>query len=154
MYSKEDASVNNARIKKLVIVLTAVLIAGIAALIPTLIFRIQWATDLTSCLTGGVIIFIWNLKLTPLIHYRRFLREISNGMSHEMTAEFISFSPDISTHEGVAAHVFEMSDGNKKKDNDRLQFYWDDSKPAPEINTGEMLRITSHGGFIVNWERV
>ena len=110
-------------------------------------------TDVVSCVFGAFIIFFWSMKLTPLIRYRRFLREIGNGMSRVMVAEFVSFSPDISTHDGVDAHVFEMSEGPKEKGEDLRTFYWDDSKPAPEIQPGEMLRITSHGAFIIDWER-
>ncbi len=153
MYSSEDTTVNNARIKKIVTVLAVALVLGIAALVPTLIFRVQWATDVVSCVFGAFIIFFWSMKLTPLIRYRRFLREIGNGMSRVMVAEFVSFSPDISTHDGVDAHVFEMSEGPKEKGEDLRTFYWDDSKPAPEIQPGEMLRITSHGAFIIDWER-
>ncbi len=153
MYSSEDTAVNNARIKKVVTVLAVALVLGIAGIVPTLVLRVQWATDVISCAFGAFIIFYWSMKLTPLMRYRKFLREISNGMSHEMVAEFVSFSPDISTHDGVAAHVFEMSEGPKEKGEDLRTFYWDDSKPAPEIQPGEMLRVTSHGGFIVDWER-
>lgn len=153
MYSSEDTTVNNARIKKIVTVLAVALVLGIAALVPTLIFRVQWATDVVSCVFGAFIIFFWSMKLTPLIRYRHFLREIGNGMSRVMVAEFVSFSPDISTHDGVDAHVFEMSEGPKEKGEDLRTFYWDDSKPAPEIQPGEMLRITSHGAFIIDWER-
>lgn len=153
MYSSEDTTVTNARIKKIVTVLAVALVLGIAALVPTLIFRVQWATDVVSCVFGAFIIFFWSMKLTPLIRYRRFLREIGNGMSRVMVAEFVGFSPDISTHDGVDAHVFEMSEGPKEKGEDLRTFYWDDSKPAPEIQPGEMLRITSHGAFIIDWER-
>ena len=86
MYSQNDATVNDARIKKIVCVLVIALILGIVALVPTLMYRIQWATDLVSCLFGAFIIFFWSLKLTPLIYYRKFLREMNNGMTHEMVA--------------------------------------------------------------------
>ncbi|MGI6183903.1 MAG: hypothetical protein ACOYIH_07315 [Candidatus Fimadaptatus sp.] len=154
MYSNEDTLVNNARIKKIVTVLCVALAISIAALVPTLIFRVQWATDVVSCLCAAFIMFFWSMKLTPLLHYRRFLRSMNNGMSHEMVAEFVSISPDLATHEGVSAHVFEMSEGPKEKGDDLRLFYWDASKPAPDLQPGEMLRVTSHGGFVINWERV
>lgn len=153
MYSNEDTTVNNARIKKTAYVLIAAFALGVAAIAPTLIFRIQWATDAVSCAFGAFIIFFWNMKLTPLMRYRRFLRDIGNGIERVMVAEFVSFSPDISTHDGVDAHVFEMSEGPKEKGDDLRTFYWDDSKPAPEIQPGEMLRVKSHGGFVIDWER-
>ena len=59
MYSQNDATVNDARIKKIVCVLVIALILGIVALVPTLMYRIQWATDLVSCLFGAFIIFFW-----------------------------------------------------------------------------------------------
>ena len=154
MYSQNDATVNDARIKKVVCVLVIALILGIVALVPTLMYRIQWATDLVSCLFGAVIIFFWSLKLTPLIYYRKFLREMNNGMTHEMVAEFVGISPDLATHDGVSAQVFEMSEGPKEKGEDLRTFYWDASKPLPEIKPGEMLRVTSHGGFVIGWQRV
>ena len=154
MYSNEDSVVNDARIRKVALVLAAILCVGIAAIVPTLIYRLQWATDVASCLCGGAIIFIWSLKLTPLLHYRRLLRSMNNGMTHEMVAEFVGISPDLSTHDGVEAHVFEMSEGPKEKGEDMRLFYWDASKPLPSIQPGEMLRVISHGGFVIDWERV
>ena len=56
--------------------------------------------------------------------------------------------------DGVSAHVFEMSEGPKEKGEDLRTFYWDASKPLPEIKPGEMLRVTSHGGFVIGWQRV
>lgn len=154
MYSNEDSVVNDARIRKIVIALIVILCIGIAGIVPTLIFRVQWATDLVSCLCGGAIIFIWSMKLTPLRHYRHLLRGIAGGMTHEMVAEFVGISPDLSTHDGVEAHVFEMSEGPKEKGEDLRLFYWDAAKPLPSIQPGEMLRVISHGGFVINWERV
>ena len=78
-----------------------------------------------------------SLKPTPLIYYRKFLREMNNGMTHEMVAEFVGISPDLATHDGVSAHVFEMSEGPKEKGEDLRTFYWDASKPLPEIKPGE-----------------
>ena len=57
-------------------------------------------------------------------------------------------------HDGVEAHVFEMSEGPKEKGEDMRLFYWDASKPLPSIQPGEMLRVISHGGFVIDWERV
>ena len=154
MYSQKDSDTNNARIKKVAILLLVIFIVGIIALIPTLMYRVEWATDVVSMLFGGAIIFIWSLKLSPLLYYRKFLNNMNNGMTHEMVAEFVSISPELSTHDGVSAHVFEMSEGPKEKGEDLRLFYWDASKPLPEIHAGEMLRVISHGGFVINWERV
>lgn len=154
MYSKEDTIKNNAEIKKVVLVLVLALALGIIVLVPTLMLRLEWATDIVSCLCVGFIIFYWGMKLTPLLNYRKLLKGVESGIYHDMVADFVSISPDMSTHDGVDCHVFEVSEGPREKGDDIRMFYWDDSKPMPDIKEGETLRVRSHGGFVIEWERV
>ena len=152
MYTTEDSTVNNARLKKGLIFLIALLVICIALLVPTLINRVQWASDVVSCVTGAIIIFFWNLKFSPLLKYRRFLKDIGNGLSHENTCEFVSLGNDLMTRDGVKAYLLEMSEGPKEKGEDIRQFYWDAAKPRPNFTEGEMVKITSHGGFVIDYQ--
>ena len=150
MYTAEDSNINNARIKNGLIFLIALLVVGIALLVPTLIYRVQWATDVVTCVVGAIIIFYWNLKFSPLLKYRKFLTDMNNGMTHENTCEFVSLSKDLMTHDGVKAYLLEMSEGPKEKGEDIRQFYWDAAKPRPVFEVGEMVKIISHGGFVID----
>ena len=55
---------------------------------------------------------------------------------------------------GSISHRQRAREGPKEKGEDLRTFYWDASKPLPEIKPGEMLRVTSHGGFVIGWQRV
>ncbi|GHU68952.1 hypothetical protein FACS1894184_12060 [Clostridia bacterium] len=124
-----------------------------AALIPTLVVRIQWATMLVTIVLGGLGIFLWGMKITPALSYRRHVREIHSGLSRQVEGRLRQVDEGVTFREGIDCYAFVVDVGDDAEHvdpkNERL-LYWDAQKPMPKWQVGDNLRITAHGNDVIS----
>ena len=130
----------------------ALLIGGAALFLVVLgmILRIK-ALALAAAILGGCAAYSWStLKVAPWSAYRKFLREMSEGLTRATEGTFVSQADESRVVDGVLVHDVLLDAG---QDTDLL-FYWDDEKPRPELAPGQRLKVTSFGKFITAYELI
>jgi hypothetical protein len=121
-----------------------------AALMPTIAPRIQWATMLVTVTLGGLGIFLWGMKVTPVLAYRRHMREIHTGLSRSVVGRLARVNDgQITFREGIDCYPFVVNVGAADDPKDERLLYWDAQKPMPEWQIGDMLNITAHGNDVI-----
>lgn len=146
MYEEADRLLADKEAKSALLRIGVLGLLYIAALVPTLVLRIQWMTIALSIAFGALLIFYWEMKVAPYTRYARFLRDMFAGLSRESTGEFVGVDADTVLRDGVLFHPLHMRVGQMEEDM-RL-YYFDDSKPLPEIEPGAVVHITSYGNFV------
>ena len=105
-----------------------------------------------SCASAGLgfiaCYFVWSFKISPWVKYNRHMKDISEGQKRVTECEFVSFTPETRIHDGVEVHDFVVTVGKTEED-ERL-FYWDADKPAPVLEPGCKLTVTSYGNFVID----
>lgn len=125
----------------------------LAALILSLIARVQWATVLLTVLWGGLMIFLWNMKISPVRAYRRHLGELARGLHRTAEGVVVSFSPEGTYKDGVFFSTLIINgDARMEAEGERL-FYVDRCKERPPLAPGEYVRVTANGNFLTAWEK-
>ncbi|MDR0397531.1 MAG: hypothetical protein LBH66_09570 [Oscillospiraceae bacterium] len=123
-----------------------------AAMIPTLVLRLQWATILVTVALGGLGIFLWGMKITPALSYRKHLREIHSGLSRDVEGwlERVDNS-HLTFREGIDCYAFVVNVGDSARPDPKHErlLYWDAQKPFPDWRVGDTLRATAHGNDVI-----
>ena len=107
---------------------------------------IQWLSVALSLLGAAAAIFYWGLCISPLTAYKRFLREVLTGRSHEFTGELKAVEQD-SVREGVLCKALVFADD--AGDEERLCYFDVQKYPKDGLNCGERFKITVHGQSIL-----
>ena len=101
MYSEQDRIAVSRRIRVDCIVIAAVAALLLAAYIAGLVARVRWLTTASGVLlftasAFGVIYF-----LMPKLRYRRFLADLSRGLTHEMAGSVVSVADAAQEQDGA-----------------------------------------------------
>ena len=92
MYTPEDMNDINGRIRKNAIVLAVVLAVLLAVYIYALAVGMQWLAMLSGALLAMAACYGGIGRLAPLLRYRRFLRQMSEGLSRNMSGVLVEIS--------------------------------------------------------------
>jgi len=115
-----------------------------AALVVSLIIRLQWLTVASTVAIGVILIAAYDLTVRPLVCYRRHLNNVLYGRVRETTLPFVALSEDVNLVDGVSFRAMTCSDiDGKGRPYDRL-FYFDALKPFPDVKEGDMLHVVHH----------
>lgn len=109
----------------------------------------QLAATAVTILFGGGYLFLRGMKLSPLLCYRRYLREISHGLSHEEEGAVVRFSQQAAFRDGLDFYQLVVNVGDPKDEKDERILYWDASLPRPELAAGERVRVLVHGNELL-----
>ncbi len=134
----------NGEAKKMMLFALPFFVLAIAAFI----MRMQMLCIVAVVLCGAVMIFYYDLRVSPLVWYVRYLRELRQGLTHQTAATLVSIGEDDVFQEHVnvrevIVNVFEdmHPDGERR-------FWLDSSKKLPEEWKGRDVAVTSQGVYI------
>lgn len=161
LHGETDTQRNNARIRRVLIVfavLTAIAIAGIVA---SLIWRdathmhnpnetaSQIVTIAITLVWGAIVIFFWGMKLTPLLCYRRFLREIRGGLSRDVEGVVTELDDTPAFRDGISFYRMIVNVGDLNEPEDERMLYWDAQLGKPTMAVGDRICVRAHGNDII-----
>ena len=156
---------NLKKIKKMRAWLIAWLLVGAALIVAALIWRNPTTMDKSretpaqlivigvTLLFGGVWVFLHGLKLGPHLAYRRFLRDLKRGLSHDETGVVVRFNEGKTFREGLDFYQLVINVGDLKDERDERYLYWDANLPRPQLAAGDAVRVTVHGNDLVSLEK-
>ncbi|MDR1600449.1 MAG: hypothetical protein LBS11_11365 [Oscillospiraceae bacterium] len=152
VYTAEDEAALAGQLRRSWIAAGVFAAALAAALIPTLALRVQWATMLATVGLGALGIFLWGMKVTPALSYRKHAREIHSGLSRQVEGWLARVDEgQITFREGIDCYAFvvNVGDPNHPDPKDERLLYWDAQKPFPDWRIGSKLKITAHGNDVI-----
>lgn len=151
MYTQEDYLVIDRQFKKRsgwVLFSVAMLLTG---LIVSFVIRIQWLSVLLMVTTGFLAIFLWDLVLSPLNAYRKFLRDLLGGRKREYSGQFQGFEKLTTMRDGVAFYPFLLTIGDAENEKDERLLYWDSNLPLPPWQEGAKLWVSTFDKSVCDW---
>jgi len=154
VYSPSDAAAIAKQIRRAWTLLGMAALPGIVLAGVTLVLRVQWATILATVLFGGLLIFLWGMKLTPPLAYSRHLAGVREGLSRAAQGLLIRIDPETTFRDGMDFHAVWLDAGGRGDAQDERLFYWDAAKPLPDVPPGARVEIISHANTVIALQRL
>ena len=105
-----------------------------------------------SFVFGAIMIFYWDFCVSPHNAYRRFLKEISSGLTRQVEGTFKEMDETCSVRNHLSFYkMIVVSNESQTGDKERV-LYWDASLPRPSLYSGQAVCITAHGNDIVTFD--
>lgn len=98
---------------------------------------------------GVALIFWWGMKMTPLLGYRRYLKEIASGLTRDVRGIVIDVDPDTSFRDGVYSYGTIVNIGDLTDPEDERRLYWDAQLGSPPYENGQRIALRAHGNDII-----
>lgn len=166
LHGEQDVARNNARIKRIAILFGILSAIAVAVIVASLIWRdashmnnpnevpSQIITIAVTVVCGALIIFLWGMKLSPLLAYRKFLKEIGRGLSRYVEGIVVRVDEDTSFRDGLPFYAMIINIGTTEDPEDERLLYWDAKLGKPEaITPGEHILFHAHGNDILGFEK-
>ncbi len=153
------------RIRRVYIWLCALLLLWVVLVCGSLIWRdatsmnnpnetaSQVITIGVTILFGSLLIFLWSMKLSPLLYYKRFLKEAYRGLSRELEGVIVRWDEETTFRDGLSFYALMVNVGDILEPEDERLLYWDGQLKRPEFKLGDSVRLLVHGNDIIGLER-
>jgi len=153
VYTQQDLDAIREQRRKRWIALCIPTVVMVAAIIVTLVYRIEIATTLISIALGIMWLAVFDLHIKPLICYEKHLKNCLTGRTHAIDATYVSYDEEISIVDGVRYRAVTVIDNNPEANYERL-FYFDVEKTFPDIKEGDQVHIVYHDRELVEFTPV
>lgn len=152
-----------ARIRRILVIFCVMTLAAAAVIAYLLIWRgatrmnnpnEQMSQILTIGVTlvwGALVLFFWGMKLTPLLCYRKYLRDIHRGLSRTVEGVLVRVDDDLTYRDGINCYAFILNVGNLDDPEDERLLYWDARLLKPSVPVGASVRVRAHGNDIIGF---
>ncbi len=161
LHGDMDMRKNNERIRRVLWAFGALTLAAGALIGASLVWRdathmhnpnetaSQLVTIAVTLVWGALILFFWGMKLTPLLCYRRYLKEIQRGLSREVSGVVVRFDETTTFRDGLRFYALVVNIGDLANPEDERLLYWDARLTRPLWSAGDSVRLLAHGNDII-----
>lgn len=153
MYTEEDLNLIRAQQKRRWLVLGVIAVIVLAAIVCSLVIRLEVLTTALTILLGVVLIFGYEMTIRPLYCYAVHLNNTLHGRTRQLDGVFRAVSEDISLVDGVRYHAMTVSEEEGDEPCDRL-FYFDAEKPFPQLADGDRVHVVYHDREVAALTRI
>lgn len=161
LHGDADSRRNGAAIRRMLILFGILMLIAALLITASLIWRSPTVVDnprertsqaitiAISLVWGAALIFLWGMKLTPRLAYRKFLRELHSGLSREVHGIVTDLNETTTFRDGLTFYgiIVNVGDANDPED-DRL-LYWDAQLGRPDVAVGDTVAVRAHGNDIM-----
>lgn len=144
MYTQQDLDQINAQEQKRWRLLVIPEVLLLAALVYSLVIRVEWLTTVLTCVMAFLFIFCYGIAIKPLRCYAKHLQNALHGRTRVTEGTFKRLDTEESMVDGVTYRAMIVSVGNPKDEEDDRLYYYDVEKPLPDFAEGTKLRVTYH----------
>lgn len=166
VHSDADRERNRRRIHRVLGLFCVLLLIAAALIVGALIWRnpnqmhnpnetpSQIIVSGVTLVFGALIIFLWGMKMTPLLSYRKYLKEISSGLTRDVEGVIVTIEEDTSFRDGISFYPVIINIGDLSDEEDERLLYWDAQLARPtDIAVGDRVRFHAHGNDIIGYEK-
>jgi len=152
-YSDQDLRSNAAQLRRVLLGISLLSLPLAAVLAASLVQRMQWLTVFVTILWGGLLLFYREMKIAPVLAYRKHLSDILSGLRRTAQGKVVSLSEEGTYKDGVFFDTLVINgDPQMDPEGERL-FYVDRCKERPPLATGDFVRVTANGNYVTAWEK-
>lgn len=148
MYSEKDMAQINGKLKKNIIVLSIVTIIVLGGFIAALILGIEWLAMIMGPVTFMAVAYGFTAYIIPNARYRRFLKDVREGLSREMRGSVVEISGEEEEQDGV--RVLPVRIHLADEDDERF-VYLNASKKDQFAKEGDSVSMQCYGRHILSW---
>jgi len=164
LHTDEMKRQNDAGIKRLLAVFAIGTLLALALIIAALVWRdathmnnrnetpSQVIVVAVTLVWGAMLIFFWGMKMSPLLSYRRYLKEIRQGLTRVVEGIVTRFDTDTTFRDGLSFYAMIVNTGDSNDPEDERLLYWDARLKRPGISLGSKVSIRAHGNDILGFE--
>ncbi len=161
LHGEIDQKNNDTRINRMLGIFGIAALIALALIIVSLIWRdsshmnnpnemaSQIITIAITLVVGSLIVFFWGMKLTPLLCYRKYLKEITRGLSRTVEGVVVRFDEGTTFRDGLFFYAMIVNIGDLKEPEDERLLYYDARIARPDIREGDTVRFQAHGNDII-----
>lgn len=161
LHGDMDAQRNGTRIRRMMIIFGIGTAIAICLIVASFIWRdathlnnpnetaSQVVTIAITAVWGSLVIFLWSMKLSPLLAYRRYLRDIKGGLSRDVEGVVTQFDDAPTFRDGLNFYAMIVNVGDTNDPEDERLLYWDAHLARPEIHVGDRVQARAHGNDII-----
>lgn len=165
LHTEADKERNSGRIRRVFVLFAIWTVIAIIGIVASMIWRdnthmhnanempSQIITIAITLVWGCVIIFMWGMKLSPLLSYRRYMKELTSGLSRTVDGVVTGFDADTTFRDGLSFYGMIVNVGDLKNEEDERRLYWDAQLKRPDIAEGDLVHIVAHGNDIISLEK-
>lgn len=150
IYHEADYSAIRQQMKKRWLMLLIPIVILLAALVYSLVIRVEWLTSGATILIGVILIAGYDFAIKPLRCYARHLDNCLHGRTRECDLPFISLSENVDVVDGVRFRQLLCADEDAKGRPYERLFYFDAEKEFPAAKQGDMMHIIHHDLTVAN----
>lgn len=103
-------------------------------------------------LFGGVLVFLWDMKLGPKLRYGRFLKEATSGLTRRTAGTITKLGEEPLFEDGVWFYELILNIYEDLSEEGERRYLFDAAKPRPEAFLGRDVALTSHGSVVLGVE--
>ena len=150
MYTEADTARNRKLRNRELLTMALCALPGLIAGVAGAIIRNQilCAAGFIVCL--GVIIFLGDLRVMPVLRYGRFLKEIQGGLSHKTAGALVRVGDDPVYTDGVWFHELILNIYEDLSEEGERRFLLDCAKQVPPELMNQDVVLTSHGNYVLD----
>ena len=115
-----------------------------AALVYSLVIRLEWLTSAATIVIGAILIGGYDFFVKPLVCYEKHLKNCLQGRTRACDLPFISLSENVDVVDGGRGRQLLCEDFDAKGRPYERLFYFDAEKQLPDIQPGQTVRIVHH----------
>lgn len=153
MYTENSLQDINRQFTRRVAAFSVPAVLLLAAIVMSLVYRKELATELLFIALGALAIFAWGMFLSPVHAYRKHVKSLLRGRNRDNTGVFKGFDAQHVDKDGVQFVPFLINVGRTQDERDDRLFYFDANLPLPAWQEGDLITITSQDKAVVSWER-
>ena len=154
MYTEADTARNRKLRTRELLTMALCALPGLIAGVTGAIIRNQilCAAGFIICL--GVVIFLGDLRVMPVLRYGRFLKEVQGGLSHKTAGTLVRVGGDPVYTDGVWFYELILNIYEDLSEEGERRFLLDCAKQVPPELMNQDVALTSHGNFVLDVERL
>lgn len=165
LHGEADRQRTKARIARVLVVLGILTLVAAAGVTASLIWRdathmnnpnetpSQIITIAITLVWGVAAIFFWGMKMTPLLSYRKFLRDLDKGLTREVEGVVTEIDADLSFRDGLSFYRLIVNVNDLENPEDERVLYWDAQLGKPDLAVGERIFVVAHGNDMISLEK-
>ena len=152
LYSEKDVEEISSQLKKRYTLLGIALAVLLAALIVSVIVRVEWLSIALFILLFATAVFVIEMFCLPLHRYKKLLVSALTGRTHTEVLEYQKTEDETSVVDGVRCCGLIFLGSPDKHGTREQRFYWDRELPLPAFKPGDQVNLKYTGRNIIGYE--
>lgn len=150
MYSQDDFDASRKKTKTAIMQALLIALPFAAAMIAGFVVRNEKMCIAGCVAAGAVIIFLWDMRISPALRYGRFLDEAHSGLTRETAGALMRIGEDEVYQDGCYFRELILNIYEDMSEDGERRFLLDCRKSVDSDLMGKDVVLTSHGNFVLN----